>query len=154
MAIEEIRRYAKLVADGPDLVLIERAEGFDHAALIDELLNPRDAIVVGLDEIGFGRSAGFDGVRIDGALAQNPAAVEIALGFKNPLLHFDEFFADYMPLLLRLDGVTEGGEELRLGMLHLKMAGAKRGEVCAHEICFSFAHQTGINVSAVDPVLA
>ena len=79
MAVEQRGREAQFAADGADFVLIEGRERLDDAAFLDQLLNPGDAVVVGLDEIGFGGAAGFDGVRIDGALAENPAAVEEAL---------------------------------------------------------------------------
>ncbi len=91
------------------------------AAFVDQLLNAGDAVVMGLDQIGFGGAAGFDGVRVDGALAQNPAAVEESCcGFEDPLLHLDEFFADDVALLFGIDSAFERGEELRLGVLHLK----------------------------------
>ena len=37
---------------------------------------PGDAIVMRLDQIRFGGPAGFDGIGIDGALPQNPMAIE------------------------------------------------------------------------------
>ncbi len=154
MAVEERGRETQLAADGAHFVFIERRQGLDHAAFLDQLLNSGDAVVVGLDEIGLGGSAGFDGVRIDGALAENPAAVEEALGLQNPLLHLDELLADDVALLFRFDGALQGVQELRLGVLHLKAAGAQRGEVGADEIGFSFAHQAGIDVGAVNAVRA
>ena len=43
---------------------------------------------------------------------------------------------------------------MRLGVLDLKAAGPQRGEVGAHELGFAFAHQAGVDVSAVDAVRA
>ena len=54
-----------------------------------------------LDEIGLGAAAGFDGVGVDGALAQNPAPVEVVLAFENALLHLDELLADDVALCVR-----------------------------------------------------
>ena len=101
MAFQQFRGERKLAADGADFVLIERRKRFDDAAFVDQLLNAGDAVVMGLDEIGLGAAAGFDGVRVDGALAQNPAAVEIVFAFENALLDLDKLLADDVALLFR-----------------------------------------------------
>ena len=46
-------------------------------------------------------AAGFDGVRVDGALAENPALVEQVARFEDALLHAHEFFADDVALAVR-----------------------------------------------------
>src|SRR6266852_5972514 len=98
MAIEEFHAETQFAADGADLVFIKRRERFKDAAFAEQLLNPGDTIVMRLDEIGLGGSAGFDGVRVDGALAEYPAAIEIVLAFKNALLDFNKLFADDVAL--------------------------------------------------------
>ena len=78
---------------------------------VDQLLNPGDAIVMRLDEIGLGAAAGFDGVGVDRALAQNPAPVEVMFAFENPLLHLDEFLADDVALPFGLGDARQRGEK-------------------------------------------
>ena len=104
MAVEQFRREAKLAADGADFVLIEGRERFDDAAFVDQLLNAGDAVVMGLDELGFGGAAGFDGVGINGALAENPVPVEEVLALEDSLLDVDELFADDVALVFGVGG--------------------------------------------------
>ena len=101
MALQQFRGERKLPADGADFVLIERRQRFDDAAFVDQLLNAGDAVVMGLDEVGLGAAAGFDGIGVDRALAENPAPVEIVFAFENALLDFDELLADDVALLSR-----------------------------------------------------
>src|SRR5205814_8393559 len=123
------------------------------AALIDQLLNARDAIVVGLDEVGLGGSSRFDGVGVDGSLPENPVAVEIVLTFENPFLNLDEFFADDKALPLRVRAASQRREEPLARILDRERPGAQRGEISAHELSLAFAHQAGIDVGSVDAFL-
>ena len=65
-----------------------------------------------LDQIGFGRSLGFDGIGINSALAKNPLAVEVVLAFENPLLHLDEIMPDDVALLLGVGYALECTKKL------------------------------------------
>ena len=96
----------------------------------------------------FCRAAGFDGVGIDGALAQNPVAVEQVARFDDALLHAHELLADDVALLLRIAHAGERRQELLLGVLDRDRARAQRVEHAAHELGFAFAHQPGIDVDA------
>src|SRR4051794_19833529 len=85
-------------ADLSHLVLIKGGERLNDRSRFDQSLNAAHPIVVRFDEIGFRASAGFDGVWIDRALAQNPMAIEEMLRSQDALLHFNELFADCAPL--------------------------------------------------------
>src|SRR5216684_3177435 len=94
MAVQILVGDAELGADLAYLVLVERRERLDDAAVVDQLLDTGYSVVMGLDEIGLGRAAGFDGVGINGALAENPVAVQEVSGLEDAVLHGDELFAD------------------------------------------------------------
>ena len=68
------REDSQFAPDLPHLVLIERAQRLHDAFLRYQLLDAGHPVVVRLDDRGFFRPAGFDGVRVDGSLAQNPVA--------------------------------------------------------------------------------
>ena len=82
-------------------------DGLDDAVGGHQLLDPGDTIVVGLDDGGFFRPAGFDGIRIDGALPENPMTVQQVMRFDDAFLHADKFLADDLALFFR---IADGGE--------------------------------------------
>src|SRR5579875_1852639 len=102
MASEKFFGNANLAADFAHFVFIEGCERLDEASGIDERLNPGNAIVVGLDEIGFGSAAGFDGIGINCSLAENPAAIQEVAGLQNAFLDFQELLADGAAFLFRI----------------------------------------------------
>src|SRR5260370_9721093 len=106
---------AEFGADLAYLVLVERRERLDDAAVINQFLDPGYAIVMGLDEIGLGRATGFDGVGINGALAENPVAVQEVSGLEDAVLHGDELFADDVAFLLGIANARERAEEFAGG---------------------------------------
>src|SRR5580658_78862 len=64
VAIEHLGGEPELASDLAHFVFIVSTQGLDEAAGIDELLDTRHAVVMGLDDRGFLRAAGFDGVRV------------------------------------------------------------------------------------------
>ncbi len=149
MAVEQVRRESKLAADGADFILIKGRERLDDSAFGDQALNSGDAVVMGLDQLGFGGASGFDGVGINRALAENPVGVEEMIARQNTLLHVDEFFADDVAFLFGVGGGCERGEEFGLGVGDFEGSGAELDEIVAHEFGLAFAHQAGIDVGAV-----
>src|SRR5205807_10607047 len=93
MPIEQLRTDLQLSSNRTNLILIERCERLYDAACVDQFLNPRDTIVMRLDQVGFGGALGFDGVGINRALAEDPFTVEVVLACENPLPHFDTLSA-------------------------------------------------------------
>ena len=142
MAIEQFGGQAQFAADLAHFVLVERFQRLHDAARFDQLLNAGHAVVMRLDEGGLGGAAGFDRVRIDGALAENPVLVEQAARFDDALLHAHELFADDVALALRLADARERLEKLLFGVLHGDARHA------ADEFGFAFAHQAGIHIDA------
>ena len=94
MAREELSRDTKLSANFANFIFVKRGEGFDDAAGVDQRLDAGDAVVMGLDEIGFGGAAGFDGIGIDGALTEDPVAVQEVFRGEDAFLHLDELLTD------------------------------------------------------------
>src|ERR1035438_1562256 len=117
MPSEQIGAQAKLAAQLAHLVLVKQAQRFDEAVLGNQLLNAGHAVVMGLDQIGFRRSAGLDRVGVNGALTQDPVTVEIMARLQDRLLHSDERFAYDVTLLLRIGDSLQGSQEPLLGML-------------------------------------
>ena len=154
MAFEELGGEAEFAAEFAHLILVELGEGFDDAVFVDELLDAGDAVVVGLDEVGFGGAAGLDGIGVDGALAEDPVAVEVGAGLEDLLLNLDELFADDATLVFGFGDAFEGGEEVELGVDDAEVFGAEGGEDFADEGGFLFAHEAGVDVGAVDALVA
>src|SRR4030081_1986256 len=102
---------AQLRSDLANLALVEPGERLDDAAVIDQLLDAGHAIVMGLDEVGLGRAARFDGVWVNCALAQNPMAVQEVSGLEPAILHGDELLADGVALLLGIANARQRAEE-------------------------------------------
>ena len=117
MPSEQIGAQAELAAQFAHLVLVKQAQRFDEAVLGNQLLNAGHAVVMGLDQIGFRRSAGLDRVGVNRALAQDPVVVEIVARLQDRLLHSDECFAYDVTLLLRIGDSLQGSQEPLLGML-------------------------------------
>ena len=88
-------------ADRAHFVFIEIGQRLDDAAGFHQLLDAGNAVVMGLDGGRFRGAAGFDRVGINGALAQNPVAVEQAARFDDALLNPHELLADDVALLVR-----------------------------------------------------
>src|SRR5688572_29640560 len=76
MPLEELRRQPELTSDLANLILVKIRQRFDNAALLDQSLNTRHAVVMRLDQIRLGRPAGFDRVGINRTLPQNPFALQ------------------------------------------------------------------------------
>src|SRR5690242_5996987 len=118
MAFQQLGGNRKFAADGPDFVLIEGRKGFQDAAFVDEFLNAGNSVVMGLDEVGLGAAAGFDGVGVNGSLAENPASVEIMFAFENALLDLHKLLADHVAFLLGVGDACERGEEQLAGVFN------------------------------------
>ena len=150
MPVQQFGREAQFAADGANFVLIKGRERLDDAAFVDQLLNPGDAVVMGLDQVGLGGAAGFDGVGVNGALAENPAGRRGSARFENALLHLDELLADDVALSFGI------GDALRARLRNCCSACvdlnalAPSARNCAHEFGLAFAHQAGVDVGAVN----
>src|SRR5277367_5208055 len=105
---------------------------------------------MGLDEVGFGGAARFDGIRIDCALAENPLSVDEVAGLQEAFLNLDELFADGEALGLGLMQACEGRHEFRFGVLDLEMSGTQRGEYSADELGLIFSHEACVDVQSID----
>src|SRR5579884_478170 len=149
---EKAVRYANLASDLAHFVFVERSERLDNAARFNQRLNAGHAIVMRLDQIRLGGSAGFDGVRINRALAQNPVAVQKVLRSENALLHADKLFADGRALLLRIDDAGKGRQELVFGMIYQEVLGAQLPKDAFDKIGLVLAHEAGIDVDSVNPL--
>src|SRR4030088_205004 len=125
MAIEELGGQAQFTADFADFVLIECTKGLDQAVAFEEFLDAGHAVVVGLDYRCFRGAAGFDGVGVNGALAENPMAIEEMAGFDDAFLYEDELLADYVALFFGLADVVERVEELQFGYFDRDRIGAQ-----------------------------
>ena len=124
----------------------------DDAAFVDQLLNPGDAVVVGLDQVRLSGSSGLDGIRIDRALTKNPVAVEVVFAFENPLLNFDEFLADDVALFLGTGDSRQRAEETFARVFHEKRPRTERGEILADKFRLTFAHQAAIHVRSMNAI--
>ncbi len=91
----------------------------------DQLLNPGHAVVMGLDHVRFRGAAGFDGVGINGSLAQNPMAVQKMAGAQDALLHGDELLADDVALGLGIAHARQRFEKFGFGFFDVKRRGAE-----------------------------
>src|ERR1700733_6626348 len=98
MTMQELARDPQLLADFPDFILVKRSQRLNDPACFNELLNSRDAIVMGLNDVGLRGTARFDGVGINGALPQNPIAIQKSSRTQNAFLNHDELLADDMAL--------------------------------------------------------
>src|ERR1022692_1564407 len=143
VAVEDLRGQPEFPANLANLILIVSAEGLHDATGVDQPLYAGHAVVVRLDDGGLFGSAGFDGVRIDGALAENPVAVEQMAGFDNALLHAHEFFADDVAFPLGVAHPGERAQEPIFGGLH------REAGYAAHGIGFALAHQAGIDINSL-----
>ena len=114
----------------------------------------RHAVVVGLDHSGLRRAAGFDGVRVDGALAEDPVLIEQVAGLHALLLHPHELLADDPPLLFRVARPRPAPPRKRLLASSTVEGAAAVAENAAHEIRLALAHQAGIHVNAARAVRA
>src|SRR5262249_60926353 len=112
MTVEKSRGHPDLTADLAYLILIERLQRFDDALHLDQLLNAGNSVVMRLDDGGFSRASGFDRVRIDRALAENPLLVEQVARLDDAFLHAHELFADDVPLLLGVGHTGQCTQEL------------------------------------------
>ncbi len=121
MAIQKLRRNAQLPADLANFIFVKRSQRLDDAACFDQLLNARDAIVMGLDDVGFRGAARFDGVGINGALPQDPIAIEKMPGAQDALLHRDELLADDVALGLGIGDAFERLQKFRFSFFHAKV---------------------------------
>src|SRR5580658_8921088 len=117
MAVDDLRGKAEFPADLAHLILIVRTQRLDDTAGVDQPLDAGDAVMMRLDDGGFFGSAGFDGVGINSALAENPVAVQQMAGFDDALLHTHELFADDVALVFRVADAGERSEKLRFGGL-------------------------------------
>src|SRR5690242_19392100 len=152
MPVEQCGSQPELPADGAHFIFIERCQRLDDAAFLNQALNPGDPVVMGLDEFGLGGPARFNGVGVNGALAENPAAVQEIFRLENAPLNAHELFADDVALDLWLDRALKSAQELFGGILNRDGARAQGLEVSAHEFGFALAHQAGVDVGSMHTV--
>ena len=108
---------------------------------------------MGLDHVGFRSSARFDGVGINGALPQNPMAVQ-------KMARCSECApaptTNCSPMMWRFvsGSVTPSSarQKLGFGLFHAKSGRAELREKPPHVGGFAFAHQAGVDVDAVDAI--
>ena len=148
MAVQQFGGEAQFAADLADLVLVKRFQRFHDAAGLDERLNAGHAVVMRLDDGGLFGAAGFDGVGVDGALAEDPVLVHQAARLDDALLHAHEFLADDVALLFGIGDAAQRAQELLFGVLH------REARHAPDKIGFSLAHQAGIDVHAANAVMA
>src|SRR5689334_2402352 len=146
MALEEMLRDPQFTADFPHFVLVEGGKGLDKSVSFDQGLDSRNAIVVCLNQIRFGRSARFDRIRIDRALAKNPVAIQKIAGFQDSILDLYKLLTNSAPFLLRLMKTGQYGEEFGLGVFGAKVLRSEFAEDFFDELCLLQPHQSGINV--------
>src|SRR5437868_6073328 len=115
--MQKLAGDSQLLADFANLILVEGCQRLNDAAAVDQLLDSGNAIVMGLDQIGSSGAAGFDRVRIDGSLAQDPVAVEKMAAAQHALLHGDKLLADDVALLLRIANAGQRIEKFDLRIL-------------------------------------
>src|SRR5271167_4214978 len=149
MSRQKLGRHTQLCPYLTNFIFVKRGQRLEYSIGLDKRLNPRDAIVMGLDEVGFGGATRLDGIRINCPLAKNPLRIQEVARLQQTLLHLDELFADGEALGLRLMHAGEGRHEFRLGMLNFEMGGAQRGEYSTNELGLAFSHESGINVHTV-----
>ena len=136
------------------LVLVEQVQRFDDPVLLDQLLNPGHAVVVGLDQIRLRRTAAFDCVGVDGPLAQDPILVEVVARFEDLFLHGDEHLADDVALALRVGDASQRIHESVLGVFDGKQAPAQRLEDALDELRLALAHQSRVHIESADTLFA
>ncbi len=106
---------------------------------------------MGFDQIRLGGTAGFNRVRVNGPLPQDPVAGEELLAFQNPFLHLDEFLADDVALLLGVESVFQRAQELRACGFYAEglRPCAQIHEWAADELRLPLPHQACIDVGAM-----
>src|SRR5437879_8614380 len=148
MTFQLLRSQTQFQRDLADLILVKRTERLDDAARLEQLLDAGDSVVVRLDGLGPLRSARFDGVGVDSALAKNPMPVQKAVRFDDTLLLLQELLTDDVPLALRVAHARQGRQETILRMVDLYGGSAERVEGRAHEVGLTFAHQASVDINA------
>src|ERR1700677_1338257 len=104
-----------------------------------------------LDGGGMGGAAGFDRIRINGALAENPVVVHQSAGLDNAFLHPHKLFADDMALQFGFADRFERFEKFPFAMRNIDHPGPKRSESAFDEFGFALAHEPGVDVNAAHP---
>src|SRR6202795_1912574 len=104
-----------------------------------------------LDGGGMGGAAGFDRIRINGALAENPVVVHQSAGLDNAFLHPHKLFADDMALEFGLADRFERFEKFLFAMRNIDHPRPERAESAFDEFGFALAHEPGIDVNAAYP---
>src|SRR5579859_891501 len=102
MTMQEFGGDTQLFTNLAYFIFVKRSQRLDDPPGFDELLNTRHAIVVRLDDVGLRSAARFNGVRINGTLAQNPMAVEKMARAEDALLYNHKLLADNVPFGLRI----------------------------------------------------
>ncbi len=105
---------------------------------------------MGLDDIRAGGAAGFDGVRVDGSLPQDPSAIEKMAGAQDAVLNRNELFADDVALFLGIADAFERAQEFAGGVFHMKCFGTELFEQAADVGGFALAHQAGVDINPVN----
>src|SRR4051812_21418934 len=104
--------------------------------------------MVRLDQVRFRRTSRFDRVRVDGALPQNPVAVEEMFGLEDSFLYLHELFANCPALFLGVVQPMESCHELGFRPIDKKAPSAKFRKSVLYKLSFALAHQTGIDIDA------
>jgi hypothetical protein len=141
----DLQRLAQLAHLG----LVQLADRLDDAALGDQLLDDRHAVVMGLDHVRALGAAGLDRVGVDGALAEQHGAELEARGLA--VEDVDVGLADRLALGLRLDEALEAGEEVVRGVDEVQVGGDAQAFEGAHDVAaLVLAHQAVVDVQEVE----
>ena len=154
MAPDEVVGEAQLFTELTDFVFVEILEGFNDQALLDEGVDFGNAVVVGLDLVGVLGGARFDGVGVDGALAEHPfLRIEVQLmdGFA---LDFDEELADDGPLFFGIGDAFDSVVKVLLGVVDVQVVVVQFVEGGLDFFDFSLAHKAGVDEPTADLVFS
>jgi hypothetical protein len=74
MTVQQIVRQPQVAANFPHFIFVKRAQRLNNAFILQQPLNAGDAVVMRLDRRGLFRASGFNSVRINRPLPENPMA--------------------------------------------------------------------------------
>ena len=154
MAVYERVGETDLLSDRAHLVFIKIFQRLDDEPARDERLDPVDAVVVGLDDLGVLRAARLDDVRVQGALAEEPfGLVELEPG-DDLVPHRDEGLADGFAFFLRIGKAGDGLEEGLARVLDDKVREAELAVALGDHRALVLAHEAVVDVEPEHAVLA
>src|SRR4051812_49197532 len=104
--------------------------------------------MVRLNEVRFGRATGLDGVRVNGALPQNPVAIEKVLGRQDSLLYLYKLLADGSTLRLGVVQPAKRFQEFGFGAIDKEAPGPEFRKCTLDESRLALSHQPGIDIDS------